>query len=193
MATHILLTDAGAEDVKLHAMDLADYFGGLVYADVVKTAAQLRQVVAKADKPLVILTSLSIKGLPTSAQKWLNDNFKDIQPLEDLMTKLYSVPGITEPVDHPLELIFRAAIEQVTRGKGERHGGEATPFYDQQWVFQAKVHGNGFLTGQAAKKLTEAVTSGNRESDPDAFEREILGAIVYLGMALLHVRGLPEV
>lgn len=106
--------------------------------------------------------------------------------------------GVRKPVPqpakaaHPLELIFGDAVTQATKGKGERHGGEAIPFYDQQWVRLADTHGNGFLTGQAAKKLTEAVESGNIEKDPEAFEREVLGAMVYLGMSLLHRRGLPE-
>jgi hypothetical protein len=94
---------------------------------------------------------------------------------------------------HPLELIFKDAVAQATGGKGERHGGDAVPFYKQQWVFQAKVHGSGFLTGQASKKLTEAV--GRRridDLDDEAYERELLGAINYLAMALLQHRQFPE-
>lgn len=102
--------------------------------------------------------------------------------------------GKPQPIapKHPLQLVLDDALHQVTKGKGERHGGEATPFYEQQWVGLANVHGNGFLTGQAAKKITEAVQSGNREANPEAWEREVLGAIVYLGMAILHNRELPE-
>lgn len=94
---------------------------------------------------------------------------------------------------HPLELIFSDVVDQVTKGKGVRHGGAAVPFYEQQWVSLAKTHGNGFLTGQAAKKLTEAVESGNRQTNAEAFEREVMGAIAYLGMALLHHRRLPAI
>jgi len=92
---------------------------------------------------------------------------------------------------HPLELVLNDVVKQVTVGKGMRHGGSVVPFYDQQWVALAKTHGNGFLTGQAVKKLTEAVESGNRQSNPEAFERELLGAIAYIGMALLQHRGFP--
>jgi hypothetical protein len=46
------------------------------------------------------------------------------------------------------------------------------------------MHGRGFLTGQAAKKLEEAASK--REGQP--FIDEALGAIVYLGMAVLHER-----
>ena len=85
---------------------------------------------------------------------------------------------------HPLEDVFASVIEQVTKGKGVRHGGDATPFLDQPWVHYAKMHGRGFLTGQAAKKLEEAASVLNG----DAFEKEMLGAIVYAAMAVLYER-----
>jgi hypothetical protein len=69
-------------------------------------------------------------------------------------------------------------------GKGERHGGATTPFMDQPWAHYAKLHGRGFLTGQAAKKLEEAAST--REGT--AFEDEMLGAMVYIGMAVLNSR-----
>lgn len=87
--------------------------------------------------------------------------------------------------DHPLYPIFRAAIEQAMFGKGERHGGARTPFLDQPWVHYLKMHGRGFATGQAAKKLEEAAST--REGV--GFETEVFGAIVYAGMAILKERG----
>lgn len=87
-------------------------------------------------------------------------------------------------VDHPLYPILLAAIQQAMYGKGERHGGNTTPFLEQPWHHYARMHGRGFLTGQAAKKLEEAAST---RSGP-AFEQEVLGAIVYLGMAVLHER-----
>jgi len=86
---------------------------------------------------------------------------------------------------HPLYAPLMCAIEQAMRGKGERHGGATTPFLEQQWVALAKRHGIGFLTGQAAKKLNEAAAGKSGE----AYERELLGAIVYIGMAILKHRG----
>lgn len=77
-----------------------------------------------------------------------------------------------------------AAIHQAAFGKGKRHGGNVTPFADQPWVHYAKMHGRGFLTGQAAKKLEEAAST----RDGDGFVTEVLGAMVYLGMAVLHER-----
>jgi hypothetical protein len=83
--------------------------------------------------------------------------------------------------DHPLFPILMEAIEQAMFGKGQRHGGNVTPFFDQPWNHYAKMHGRGFLTGQAAKKLEEAASLRTGE----AFKHEVLGAIVYCGMALL--------
>lgn len=88
-------------------------------------------------------------------------------------------------LSHPLTPVLLAAVEQAMFGKGERHGGNATPFLEQPWVHYSKMHGRGFLTGQASKKLEEAAST--REGL--AFETEVLGAIVYLGMALLKERG----
>ena len=86
--------------------------------------------------------------------------------------------------DHPLYPILMAAIEQAMYGKGERHGGNVTPFLEQPWAHYARLHGRGFLTGQAAKKLEEAASLRSG----DAFIQEMLGAIVYAGMAIIKER-----
>lgn len=89
------------------------------------------------------------------------------------------------PTRHPLYPIYMAAIHQAMFGKGQRHGGAITPFYEQPWVHYVTMHGRGFATGQAAKKLEEAASTRNGE----AFETEVLGAIVYAGMAIMKERG----
>ena len=89
-----------------------------------------------------------------------------------------------ETQQHPLYEVFTKAIHQAMYGKGERHGGAKTPFLEQPWAHYAKLHGRGFLTGQAAKKLEEAAST--REGT--AFEDELLGAIVYVGMAIINDR-----
>jgi len=96
-----------------------------------------------------------------------------------------SVPVPLDVQNHPLFPVFVAAIQQAMYGKGERHGGNVTPFLDQPWVHYSKLHGRGFLTGQAAKKLEEAASTRNG----DAFELEVLGSIVYCGMSVLFERG----
>ena len=91
---------------------------------------------------------------------------------------------VDQVVDHPLYDVLMLAITQAMYGKGERHGGNVTPFMDQPWVHYSKLHGRGFLTGQAAKKLEEAASQRTGE----AFEAEVLGAIVYAAMAILKDR-----
>jgi hypothetical protein len=94
----------------------------------------------------------------------------------------------TSPENHPMYPIFMAAIEQAMFGKGGRHGGNITPFFEQPWVHYAKMHGRGFLTGQAAKKLEEAANTRTGT----AFETEVFGAMVYLAMAVLDERGAAD-
>ena len=86
--------------------------------------------------------------------------------------------------NHPLESVFRSAITQATTGKGMRHGGNITPFLEQPWAHYYNMHGRGFLTGQAAKKLEEAATLRHGVE----FEEEAIGAIIYLAMAILKER-----
>jgi hypothetical protein len=86
---------------------------------------------------------------------------------------------------HPLKAIFEAAINQATHGKGQRHGGATVPFLDQPIFHYAKMHGRGFLTGQAAKKLEEAASTRSGT----AFETEVLGALVYAAAAIIFERG----
>lgn len=86
--------------------------------------------------------------------------------------------------DHPLYPVLMKAIDQATSGKGQRHGGAKVDFMDQPWCHYAKMHGRGFLTGQAAKKLEEAASTRTGE----AYEVEVLGAIVYMAMSLIYER-----
>lgn len=88
-------------------------------------------------------------------------------------------------MQHPLYPVLCAAIRQAMGGKGKRHGGDTTPFLEQPWVHYVSMHGRGFATGQAAKKLEEAAST--REGK--AFEQEVLGSIVYAGMAILKEQG----
>ncbi len=89
---------------------------------------------------------------------------------------------------HPLYPILIAALEQAMYGKGKRHGGVSAPFLDQPMFHYIKMHGRGFATGQAAKKLEEAASTRKG----DAFEHEVLGAIVYAASAILAERQQDE-
>lgn len=124
-------------------------------------------------------------------------NAAEIQPVEKSESSTTHIPEVVVEkgwvqasdnelaCDHPLYPVLMDAIKQAMFGKGERHGGAVTPFHDQPWAHYAKMHGRGFLTGQAAKKLEEAASTRTGA----AFEQEVLGAIVYCGMALLKERG----
>jgi hypothetical protein len=101
------------------------------------------------------------------------------------MTVKKAKPVSTDVLNHPLYPIFMAAIEQAMYGKGERHGGARTPFLEQPWAHYIRMHGRGFATGQATKKLEEAAST--REGE--AFETEVFGALVYIGMSVLAERG----
>jgi hypothetical protein len=107
-----------------------------------------------------------------------------IKPVPPEGSLLYKAADPRKAAEHPLYEVFMAAIEQAMFGKGERHGGARTEFTDQPWVHYGKMHGRGFLTGQAAKKLEEAASTRNGA----AFETEVFGAMVYMGMAILHER-----
>lgn len=85
-------------------------------------------------------------------------------------------------LEHPLADVFEGAIRQAMFGKGTRHGGNSTPFMEQPWKHYATLHGRGFLTGQAAKKLEEAASTRHGVE----FLNELRGALVYIGMAILY-------
>lgn len=93
----------------------------------------------------------------------------------------HRTPVHPEAMSHPLFPVLCAAIEQAMFGKGVRHGGATVPFLEQPIFHYAKMHGRGFLTGQAAKKLEEAASTRHG----DAFRTEVLGAIVYAAAAVL--------
>lgn len=95
---------------------------------------------------------------------------------------------------HPLAKVFKAALEQVTKGKGEKlHGHGEAEFFNQPWRYIAQTLGQeagvGFLVGQAMKKSAEAVRNYNfyksDTANKNRFKLELLGAINYLGMAVL--------
>ncbi len=94
---------------------------------------------------------------------------------------------------HPLESVFNDAIAQATNGKGEERHGQGIPFLEQKWLRLAESHGIGFLSGQAQKKIEEAMNYYHQfgvkaDTEKAWWEREMLGALNYLAMAILYVR-----
>lgn len=83
-----------------------------------------------------------------------------------------------------LKRVLDLAYEQSAGGKGtERHAG-GRRFNDQPIFKIADLVGVGFQTGQAIKKIQEAVGMMER-GQHDAAQREFLGAIVYTAAAFL--------
>lgn len=78
--------------------------------------------------------------------------------------------------------ILKQAVDQAMNGKGKRHGGSSIPWLEQPWKVYTDMFGEGFLKGQAVKKMEEAVSTRTGES----FKHEMLGAIVYMMAILSH-------
>lgn len=78
---------------------------------------------------------------------------------------------------------FSDAHAQASKGKGiERHAA-GKPFLEQPIFDLARMYGEGFLLGQAAKKMEEAQRMTGRAKD-----QELLGALVYCGAAIIKHR-----
>ena len=142
-------------DPRDHEMNLVKLIGVPADDMVVTTPAP------EADKNEIAAETLEALGWVWNGECWVEEN------------------------PHPLKPVLDAAIYQAMYGKGERHGGATVPFLEQPIFHYAKMHGRGFLTGQAAKKLEEAASTRKG----DAFEAEVLGAIVYAASAVIHERG----
>lgn len=78
--------------------------------------------------------------------------------------------------------ILKQAVDQAMNGKGKRHGGSIVPWLEQPWKVYTDVFGEGFLKGQAVKKMEEAVSTRTG----DSFKHEMLGAIVYMMAIVSH-------
>ena len=127
----------------------------------------------------------------TRFESWFSETPMPIQLDKHCVRRAYwagyteaALANIENTDAHPLQTTFDACIQQVTKGKGERHGGNATPFFDQPWYSIAKQTGPTGLIFQSMKKAGEACG----KPDQETFERELLGAIVYAAMAYLYVQ-----
>jgi len=80
---------------------------------------------------------------------------------------------------------FELAIKQAAEGKGKERHACKLPFHQQQSPQITKRQGVGYPCGQAEKKLGEAP-----RLDKAGQIEEILGAMVYCGMAIIDLEGL---
>lgn len=86
---------------------------------------------------------------------------------------------------HPLDHIYGLALSQLEKGKGKERHGEDRSFLQQKWVHITDAVGLGFLTGQAIKKLEEAVDCKDKMSYAE-WEKEMVGALNYIAMAVYY-------
>lgn len=102
-------------------------------------------------------------------------------------------PRYATIADHysPLRYVLDRAFEQAAFGKGRERHANGRPFVQQPIMEITRMHGIGFVTGQASKKAQEAVGMADR-GEFSAAERELLGAIVYLAAAYLRVEEVAE-
>lgn len=85
-----------------------------------------------------------------------------------------------------LKAVLDRAYDQAARGKGHERHANTLPF-DKQPVMQiTEAVGEGFPLGQASKKITEASGMLSR-GQHHAAVAELLGAIVYLCAAIIHL------
>lgn len=88
--------------------------------------------------------------------------------------------GIPEDDYQGLQRVLQLALEQASAGKGNERHANGKPFDEQPMMEIGRMVGHGFCLGQAIKKAQES-----SRMQPDAAQRELLGAINYLAGAYL--------
>lgn len=79
------------------------------------------------------------------------------------------------------------ALEQAQSGKGRERHANGRPFLRQPIMEIGRMVGLGYPTGQASKKIQEAVGMFSRD-ETDRAVNELLGAIIYSAAAILLIR-----
>lgn len=80
-----------------------------------------------------------------------------------------------------LSNVLRRAYDQASDGKGSERHGQDLPFTKQPMQLIQDLVGEGFVLGQAIKKMQES-----QRLPHDAAIRELLGAINYIAGAIIH-------
>lgn len=107
-----------------------------------------------------------------------------IYPSADLLGR---IAINVEPGYEQLATVLQQALDQSQSGKGkERHANDRQ--FDRQPIMEiGRMVGLGYPTGQASKKIQEAVGMTNR-GEADRAVNELLGAIIYSAAAILLIR-----
>ena len=117
--------------------------------------------------------------------------------LEDYISEKTGIPNMkivdregqseierTEAMYAPLNRVLMTAYNHAAVGKGRERHANGGDFLTQDIMAIARVHGIGFQTGQAEKKVRESHGMIDR-GDYRAARAELLGAINYLAAAYL--------
>lgn len=85
------------------------------------------------------------------------------------------------------EKVLSEVCEQVFEGKGKDRHGHGDTFSQQPWVAITRNMGDGFVLGQAMKKLMELRSFPNdqTQSSLHRWTREAVGAVVYIIMGIM--------
>lgn len=81
-----------------------------------------------------------------------------------------------------LDEVLNRAYDRAAVGKGAERHADGKPFDQQPMQDIIRLHGIGFATGQATKKLEES-----RRMERPAAVNEMLDAIVYIAGAIIHL------
>lgn len=92
----------------------------------------------------------------------------------------------TEVMYAPLKRVLMTAYNHAAVGKGRERHANGGDFLTQDIMAIARVHGIGFQTGQAEKKVRESHGMMER-GDYRLAKAELLGAINYLAAAYLLI------
>lgn len=107
--------------------------------------------------------------------------------LQRVALAMQAAQDLALPGYEQLAQVLRDTYRQAAVGKGkERHANEL-PFHEQPMQQIARRRGIGFILGQADKKSEEAQGMLER-GERDKAIHELLGAIVYLSGAVIHIR-----
>lgn len=86
-----------------------------------------------------------------------------------------------------LRAVLDEAFNQSAHGKGKERHANDLPFEQQPILQVARTVGAGFPSGQAIKKIGEAMGMANR-GETDRAVHELLGAIVYTAATIIYLR-----
>ena len=119
-----------------------------------------------------------------SEQVDLEDYIAEKGGITQIQNRRMSEFDMTETMYAPLKRVLMTAYNHAAVGKGRERHANGGDFLHQDIMAIARVHGIGFQTGQAEKKVRESHGMMNR-GEFRAARAELLGAINYLAAAYI--------